>query len=36
MTVQGGGVYNGVADGATVTATGTTIAHNSPDQCFGC
>lgn len=36
MTVQGGGVYNDVAEQASVSATSTVIAHNVPDQCFGC
>jgi hypothetical protein len=36
ITPQGGGIYNGAADGATVTATNSVIAQNSPDQCFGC
>jgi hypothetical protein len=36
ITVHGGGVYNGAADGATVSMTSSLIAQNSPDQCFGC
>ena len=36
FTVQGGGVYNGTADGATTSAKDSVIAHNVPDQCFGC
>jgi hypothetical protein len=36
ITVQGGGVYNGVDGGATVSATNSMIAQNSPDQCYGC
>jgi hypothetical protein len=33
LTVQGGGVYT---PGFAFTSTSSTIAHNVPDQCFGC
>lgn len=36
ITPQGGGIYNGAADGATVTATSSLITQNVPDQCYGC
>jgi hypothetical protein len=34
VNMQGGGVYNGASNGATVTATNTLISQNTPDNCY--
>jgi len=34
ITLQGGGLFNGTSNGATVTATNTVIARNAPDNCY--
>jgi hypothetical protein len=33
IQLHGGGLFNGTSDGATVTATDTVIAQNTPDNC---
>jgi hypothetical protein len=35
-TVHGAGIFNDTGSGATLTLTNSTVAQNSPDQCFGC